>query len=104
MTWVMLGYGSSAPPTRMVGSSCAHSGTGQHSADPQRHEVEAVVQVAAYRAGVACGLQVTESVRSALGVKRGSGAYKQLLKQPHIAARSNNLKREQYAYALAAAK
>jgi hypothetical protein len=78
------------------------SGTGQHSADPQRHEVEACVQIAAHCAGVPCRLQVTESVRSALGVPRGPGAYKQLLKRPDIAARSNNLKREQYAYALAA--
>jgi hypothetical protein len=79
------------------------SGTGQYGADPQRHEVEAMVQVAAYRANVQCSLQTTESVRGALGVKKASGAYKQLLRREDIAARSNALKREQYAYALAAA-
>jgi hypothetical protein len=80
------------------------SGTGQYSADPQRHEVEAILQVAAYRANVRCSMQTTESVRGALGAKKASGAYKQLLKREDIAARSNAQKREQYAYALAAAR
>lgn len=80
------------------------SGTGQYSSDPQRHEVEAIVQVAAYRANVRCSLQTTESVRGALGVTKSKGAYQLLLKRADIAARSNAQKREQYAYALAAAR
>jgi hypothetical protein len=79
------------------------SGSGQYNADPQRHEVAAIVQVAAYRAKVQCSLQTTESVRGALGVKKASGAYKQLLTREDIAARRNAQKRAQYAYALAAA-
>jgi hypothetical protein len=79
------------------------SGIGQHKADPQRHEVEAIVQVAAYRANTQLSLQTTESVRGALGATRAAGAYKELLKRSDIAERTNAQKREQYAYALAAA-
>ena len=74
------------------------SGRGQYAADSQRHEVAAIVQVAAYRANVQCSLQTTESVRERSGSRRASGAYKQLLKRPDIAARSNAQEREQYAY------
>ena len=51
------------------------SGRGQYAADPQRHEVAAIVQVAAYRANVQCSLQTTESVR---GSARGQEGVRRL--------------------------
>jgi hypothetical protein len=81
-----------------------HSPGGAYAAAPERYEVEAVVQIAAHRTGSTCRLLTTEGARSAMGVKQASGAYKALLARPDIKARSNNAKREQYLYALAAAK
>lgn len=77
-------------------------GSGQFSASSDRHEVEGILQVAAVRTKVPHRMETTEGVRAKLGVPKGAGAYKALLKRPDIAARSNDLKRQQYAYALAA--
>jgi hypothetical protein len=77
-------------------------GAGQFSASSERHEVEGILQVAAFRARVSYRMETTEGARAKLGVPKGAGAYKTLLKRPDIAARSNDSKRQQYAYALAA--
>jgi hypothetical protein len=78
------------------------SGSGQYSASPERHEVEGILQLAAFREKVSYSMETTEGVRAKLGLPKGGGAYKTLLRRPDIAARSNDRKRQQYAYALAA--
>jgi hypothetical protein len=81
-----------------------HSSGGAFAADPARYEVEGVVQVAAFRAGVACALLNTEQARAKMGVKKATGAYADLLNRSDIKVRSNKVKRECYVYALVAAE
>lgn len=78
------------------------AGAGQFAASPERHEVEAVVQVAAHRCGVPCELKTTEQVRAAAGSAKSTGAYQALLKRDDVAARSNGAKRERYLFAVTA--
>jgi hypothetical protein len=78
------------------------AGSGQFASSPERHEVEAVVQLAAHRAGVACELKNTEQLRSAVGVAKGKGAYDSLLARDDVAARPSKDKKERYLYAHAA--
>ena len=74
---------------------------GQRQSSREQHEVEAVVQVAAHRAGVACAIRTTEQVRAA-HVPRGKGAYRQLLERKDVKARGNKSRREGYLYAATA--
>lgn len=82
---------------------CMQRAGTQGMANPQRHEVEGIVQVAAHRTGTACSLLLTDQVRAKMGVRKVRGAYEALLVDiPEVKARSNKPKREQYLYALAA--
>ena len=74
---------------------------GQRQSAREQHEVEAIVQVAAHRAGIACAIRTTEQVRAA-HVPRGKGAYKQLLERKDVKARGNKRRREGYLYAATA--
>jgi hypothetical protein len=74
---------------------------GQRQPSPERHEVEAVVQVAAHRAGIACKMRTTEQVRAAHAPK-AKGAYDALLERPDVKSRSNKSRRERYLYAITA--
>lgn len=74
---------------------------GQRQSAREQHEVEAIVQVAAHRAGVACSIRTTEQVRAA-HVPRGKGAYKQLLERKDVKARGSKSRREGYLYAATA--
>jgi len=79
------------------------AGSGKFTAAPERHEVEAAVQIAAHRKGIACELRGTEQIRAS-HVPKAKGAYDELLKLPEVAARSNAAKRERYLYAITALK
>lgn len=79
------------------------AGSGKFTAAPERHEVEASVQIAAHKKGVACELRGTEQIRAS-HVPKAKGAYAELLKLPDVAERSNAAKRERYLYALTALK
>jgi hypothetical protein len=79
------------------------AGSGKFTAAPERHEVEAAVQIAAHRKGIACELRGTEQIRAS-HVPKAKGAYDELLKLPEVAARSNASKRERYLYAITALK
>jgi hypothetical protein len=81
---------------------CLQRAGTQGMANPQRHEVEGIVRVAAYQTGAACSLLLTDQVRAKMGVKKVKGAYETLLEIPEVKARSNKAKREQYLYALVA--
>ena len=74
---------------------------GQRQSSREQHEVEAVVQVAAHRVGVACTIRTTEQVRAA-HVPKGKGAYKELLEREDVKARGSKSRRESYLYASAA--
>jgi hypothetical protein len=78
------------------------AGGGRFAASPERHEVEAVVQIAAHRAGIRCALRTREQVRASAGVAKGKGAYDTLLKRPDVQARSNKERRERYLAAVTA--
>lgn len=77
------------------------SASGQRQSSREQHEVEAVVQVAAHRVGVACAIRTTEQVRAA-HVLKGKGAYKELLEREDVKARGNKSHRERYLYAATA--
>ena len=77
------------------------SASGQRQSSREQHEVEAVVQVAAHRVGVACAIRTTEQVRAA-HVPKAKGAYIQLLERRDVKTRSNKSLRERYLYALTA--
>jgi len=79
------------------------AGSGKFAAAPERHEVEATVQIAAHHKGIRCVLRGTEQIRAS-HVPKAKGAYDELLRRPEIAARSNAAKRERYLYALTALK
>lgn len=79
------------------------AGSGKFTAAPERHEVEAAVQIAAHRKGIACQLRGTEQIRAS-HVPKAKGAYDKLLMLPAVAARSNAAKRERYLYAITALK
>lgn len=102
LDWLLSEVGRMLERTSPGRAWIQKSGSGQFNASPERHEVEGIVQVAAFRAKVPYSMETTEGVRAKLGVPKGAGAYKALLKRPDIAVRSNDLKRQQYAYALAA--
>ena len=74
---------------------------GQRQASREQHEVEAIVQVAAHRAGVVCAIRTTEQIRAAHAPK-GKGAYKQLLEREDVKARGTRSRREQYLWAATA--
>lgn len=78
------------------------AGGGKFGASAERHEVEAAVQIAAFRAGLECNTLSREQVRSTLGIAKGPGAYKTLLQREDVKARSNEVRRDQYLLALAA--
>ena len=78
------------------------AGTGQFASAPERHEVEAVVQIASHRLGIRCELKTTDQLRALAGVPKGKGAYEELLKRPDVVSRSNKDKRERYLYAVTA--
>jgi hypothetical protein len=88
-----------SPPVRI-----AKAGAGKYAAAAERNEVEAAVQIAAFRANSNCEMLTTEGVRSALGVQKAPGAYKGLLSRPEVKARSNEQRRHQYLLAEAAGK
>lgn len=75
------------------------AGGGQFASAPERHEVEAIVQLAAHRTGVACELKSTDQLRAAAGVAKGKGAYDSLLARDDVGARPSKDKRERYLYA-----
>ena len=77
------------------------SAGGQRQSSREQHEVEAVLQVAAHRVGVACAIRTTEQVRAA-HVPKAKGAYNELLERRDIKTRSNKSRRERYLYALTA--
>lgn len=74
---------------------------GQRQSSREQHEVEAILQVAAHRVGVACAIRTTEQIRAA-HVPKGKGAYKRLLERKDVKARGNRSRREQYLYAATA--
>lgn len=78
------------------------AGTGQFASAPERHEVEAVIQIAAHRIGVRCELKTTDQLRAVTGIAKKKGAYEELLKRPDVVLRSNRDKRERYLYAVTA--
>lgn len=78
-------------------------GTGKFQAAPERHEVEAIVQVAAHRERIPCRMKTTEQIRAS-HLPKAKGAYDELLKLPDVAERSNETKRERYLYAISALK
>ena len=77
------------------------SASGQRQSSREQHEVEAVLQVAAHRVGVACAIRTTEQVRAA-HVPKAKGAYNELLERRDVKTRSNKSRRERYLYALTA--
>lgn len=77
------------------------SASGQRQSSREQHEVEAVVQVAAHRVGIACAIRTTEQVRAA-HVPKAKGAYNQLLERQDVKARSTKSRRERYLYAVTA--
>ena len=77
------------------------SAGGQRQSSREQHEVEAVLQVAAHRVGVACAIRTTEQVRAG-HVPKAKGAYKELLERRDIKTRSSKNRRERYLYALTA--
>ncbi len=77
------------------------SASGQRQSSREQHEVEAVVQVAAHRVGVACAIRTTEQVRAA-HVPKAKGAYIQLLERRDVKTRTSKSRRERYLYALTA--
>lgn len=77
------------------------SASGQRQSSREQHEVEAILQVAAHRVGIACAIRTTEQVRAA-HVPQAKGAYKELLELPDVQTRSNKSRRERYLYALTA--
>ena len=77
------------------------SASGQRQSSREQHEVEAVLQVAAHRVGVACAIRTTEQVRAA-HVPKAKGAYNELLERRDVKTRSNKNRRERYLYALTA--
>jgi hypothetical protein len=77
------------------------SPSGQRQSSREQHEVEALLQVAAHRVGVACAIRTTEQVR-AVHVPKAKGAYNELLERRDLKARSNKSRRERYLYALTA--
>jgi hypothetical protein len=76
------------------------AGSGQFASSPERHELEAVLQIAAFRTQARCELKTTEQLRAAAGAPKQRGAYDALLSQPDVAARSNKDKRERYLFAI----
>jgi hypothetical protein len=78
------------------------AGSGRFASSPERHEVEAVVQIAAHRCRVRCELRTTDQLRAAAGAPKSKGAYEELLTRPDVAARSSKDKRERYLYAVTA--
>ena len=74
---------------------------GQFAAGPERHEVEAVFQVAAHRQRVPCRMLTTEQIRAS-HLTKAKGAYESLLTRPDVKSRSNKNRREQYLYAITA--
>jgi hypothetical protein len=77
------------------------SGGGQHQSSPDRHGVEAIFQVAAFKANMECRTRTTEQIRAAHTAK-AKGAYEGLLERQDVKARSNKSRRERYLYALTA--
>lgn len=77
------------------------SASGQRELSRERHEVEAVVQIAAHRLGIRCALRTTEQIRAAHVVK-GKGAYRELLERDDVKARGTKRRRECYLYAVTA--
>src|SRR4051812_30578241 len=78
------------------------AGSGQFASSPERHEVEAVLQIAAHRCRVRCELKSTDQLRAAAGAQKEKGADQELLARPDVAARSSKDKRERYLYAVTA--
>ncbi len=74
------------------------SASGQRQSSREQHEVEALLQVAAHRVGVACAIRTTEQVR-AVHVPKAKGAYNELLERRDLKARGNKSRRERYLYA-----
>ena len=68
----------------------------------ERVEVESLIQVAGYRAKVDVRLMTNEGVRSRLKVPQAPGAFKAMLQEPDVAARSNADRRTRYLFAKAA--
>lgn len=77
------------------------SGGGQHQPSPERHGVEAIFQVAAFKASVECRTRTTEQIR-AVHAAKAKGAYEALLERPDVKARSNKNRRERYLFAVTA--
>lgn len=70
----------------------------------ERAEVEGLILVAVHRAGVPLEMLVKESCRARLSRPSGKGAFKKLLDEPDVKARSNAAKRERYVFAKTALK
>jgi Phage integrase family len=72
------------------------------SAGRDRIEVEGVVQVAAHIANVPLKMLTRDQVRARVGAPHGKDAFKRLLQDIDVAARSSADKRERYLFAKAA--
>jgi hypothetical protein len=70
----------------------------------ERAEIEGLVLVAAHRANIPLEMLVKEGCRARLGRPAGKGAFKKLLDEPDVRARSNAAKRERYVFAKTALK
>jgi hypothetical protein len=83
--------------------ACAlKAGEGKYSAEAERFEVDGILQLAAFRAGVPLTMLTRDQARAAFGLKREGGAWKTLLAREDVAARSSVALREQYLFATAA--
>lgn len=102
LDWLLTEAESVLVESKATAVRIEKAGGGKFGASAERHEVEAVVQVAATRKGVDCDLLTTEGVRAAMGVPKAAGAYKNLLTRPDVKARSNEQRRHQYLLALSA--
>ena len=102
LNWLLQEFEDLLRRAAPVAGFVKKSGGGQFASSPERHEVEAVVQLAAHRASMACEMKTTEQIRAAAGAPKGKGAYDELLARDDVAARPSKDKRERYLYAVTA--
>lgn len=72
---------------------------GQRALDPERHEVEGVLQLVCAELGIVTEMRTKDQVRKAFGIARGPGAFDGVLALDAVRARSNADRRLLFAYA-----
>lgn len=78
---------------------CLRRAEGQRALDPERHEVEGVLQLVCAELGIVTEMRTKDQVRKAFGVPRGPGAFEGVLALDAVVARSNADRRLLFAYA-----